>query len=597
MQEEFTDTLQRLPFWEDFSQTGRRIDSLKWKLTSGVKVTNTHGINAPSIYQLVFDGVDGQGNAYVQDSFFNGAGDSIISQSIDLSRVPSSRRSTVYMSFFYQLKGLGEIPEETDSLQLQFYSRDEEWISIDLNPENLDALALRGGLDDLRFDEDSVQLFNYITVPVTDPVFFHQDFRFKFVSYSSLAGVYDTWIIDYIYINQDRTASENEFNDLTISSSASALFYPYRSIPAGRFRRNPGQFSRPQTVELSCLKNDIFTIEFNHTIQNLNTTQLVSSGPKNDDGDIGFLGIEFGREVEGIAPQNLPLDGDSVVIQTEFIYNTGDTLLSEDNSTGFINFYPSIDLRVNDTLRENYVLKDYYAYDDGTAEFAAGINLLNGKLAVQYVLDELDTLTAIDVYFPNISPSNIGESIDLTIWNRLFDGESEELVARKIPYTITAQDINTYERIELVSPIFVVDTFYVGYTQFTDNFIGLGFDKNSPGGSDKIFFNTSREWVRNERITGSLMIRPVFKQGAEVTLDISNHQDQDVSIYPNPASDGIINISGTFDAVQLYDVTGRHIQADSMDSGQLDVQHLRSGFYFLKFQKGPQTITKKLIIK
>jgi hypothetical protein len=592
--ETYSDTVVSLPFWDDFSITGERTDSLKWSINQGVKISNSYGINAPSIYQAVFDGVNVNGAAYSESTSFNGAGDSLVSQSINLSNIAQSRRNTVYLSFYYQIKGLGEIPEETDSLQLRFFRSDSTWVPIDINPENPNSLALTGGIELLQFDEDSVLLFNQVIVPVQDPAFFHRNFKFKFVSYSNLSGIYDTWIIDYIYLNIDREPGETTYRDRSISSSISSPFTPYHKIPTEQFSAFVDAASRQnQHVSLTNLETGIFTVEYNHILRNLNSGQVISSGSLTDD---LFINVEFGRTVEGISPFELSLAGDSVVIESEFYYNTGDTLLSEDNSINQLTYYP-IDLRVNDTLRTRYTLQDQFAYDDGSAEFAAGINLLGGKLAVEYTCYESDTLTAIDVYFPQISPTNAGETVDIIVWLNLENEEGDEEILRRFPYTIESKGSNEFTRLKITDPLLLEDTFYIGYVQFTDNFIGLGFDKNSLSGSNRIFFNTERQWIQNERISGSLMIRPVFESQSEFVLDAGRRIEDALVVFPNPSENGLFQIKGEADSWLVTDLSGKSVAESTTGEEQIDLSREKPGMYFLHYFRQGSKHVKKLIIK
>lgn len=592
----YADTVVKLPFWDDFAITRDRFDSLKWSITQGVVLSNSYARNAPTIYQAVFDGVDANGNAYSESSsFFNGAGDSLVSQSVDLSNIAQSRRNTLYLSFYYQIRGLGEIPEESDSLQLQFYTVDSTWVPVDINPANPNSLALTGGTSLMQFDEDSLLLFNQVIVPVQESRFLHRNFKFKFVSYTNLSGIYDSWLLDYIYLNIDREPQETTYRDRAIASQPTSPFFPYYSIPADQFAAFASVSQRaPQHIALTNLETGIFTVEFNHIIRNLNTGQVISSGSITDD---LFTSVEFGRTVSGISPVDMITGNDSVVIESEFYYNTGDTLLAEDNSIGQ-NTYYSVDLRQNDTLRNRYTLNNHFAYDDGTAEFAAGINLLGGKLAVQFTCYEQDTLSAIDVYFPQISPTNEGETLDIVVWLDLENNEGEEVVLRRIPYTIESAGRNQYARISISDPVLLADTFYIGYVQFTDNFVGLGFDKNSPGGADKIYFNTEREWIQNERIEGSLMIRPVFEKQADFVLsDQKSPALQRTKIYPNPSDDGIFYMDQKLGEWTVTDLSGKVIRKG--DGGKLSISlpSGKPGMYLLHYFNKDQKITEKLIIK
>ena len=53
-----------------------------------------------------------------------------MSRPILLNDVPASKRSTVFLSFFYQFEGNGDKPNPNDSLVLQFKKSDGSWITV-----------------------------------------------------------------------------------------------------------------------------------------------------------------------------------------------------------------------------------------------------------------------------------------------------------------------------------------------------------------------------------------------------------------------------------------------------------------------------------
>ena len=178
-----------------------------------------------------FDGINMSGNPYSLNNLFNGAGDSLVTRPIDLSIIAPSKRSQVLLSFYWQLLGRGEIPELEDSLSIFFWSIDSTWILQDLYPDDETLFSLVGGLDQLNLDEDSLPSFQQIIIPVLGSEFFHSAFKIKFQSFSSLNGIYDTWNLDYIYLNQNRDLNDFSHQDRTLSSAPSLLFSPYFEIP------------------------------------------------------------------------------------------------------------------------------------------------------------------------------------------------------------------------------------------------------------------------------------------------------------------------------------------------------------------------------
>jgi hypothetical protein len=70
--------------------------------------------------------------------------------------------------------------------------------------------------------------------------------------------------------------------------------------------------------------------------------------------------------------------------------------------------------------------------------------------------------------------------------------------------------------------------------------------------------------------------------------------DKDLSVYPNPTS-GILNLSNTLTDVQLFDVTGRVVYANSVVESTIDLSNLANGTYFLVANKEGQLISTKVV--
>ena len=104
-----------LPFWDDFSTSTGLVDTTWWTQQSQAQVIikTGIGIDPPSVGVATFDGIDASGIPYLPTPTDGGV-DSLVSQYIDLTQVPTSLRNSVYLSFFYQYKGLGEAPEHED---------------------------------------------------------------------------------------------------------------------------------------------------------------------------------------------------------------------------------------------------------------------------------------------------------------------------------------------------------------------------------------------------------------------------------------------------------------------------------------------------
>ncbi len=578
------DTLRDLPFWDDFS-SGTASEDL-WEDSRNVFINNSLPINPPTQFVASFDGVNGNGSPYQPNSTFSGLGDELTSKPIDLSGVPESKRNTVYLSFFWQAQGLGEQPDERDSIRLQFMANDTTWVTQDINP-NSNSPHLNGGTDAVLFDVNGNQVFQQVLVPVSGDRYFHAGFKFRFQSFSSVTGIYDTWHIDYVYLNQDRDNDDEFHFDRSFSGQQTSLFFPYREIPINQLRSNPEKYIRAPQAAGSNLSDIFFPMEINHTLENKLNGSSKSSG---------FLlkgqqsPQEFGNGFEGISLEELDLSGDSAEITSTFIYKSGDKNLFEVVGSNNDTLFLDVDLRANDTLRQSYSLKNFFAYDDGTAEYAAGVNLIGGELAVGFYLEDTARLTDILIYFPSINPSSDGQSIEVKVWKEV---NNSSFPVRQQPTTIEAQGINDFQRISLSTPIVLSDSFFIGFQQFTNNYIGVGFDRNSPGGSNAMFSNTDRGWIRNDRLNGSLMIRPVFNE-SESVLSIESSFES-LRLYPNPVSD-ILFTEGSFEKISIYDMFGKSWLSGEY-SKAIDVSSLPPGLYVVRLLGNGETTQHKLLIE
>ncbi|MFK7953237.1 MAG: T9SS type A sorting domain-containing protein, partial [Ekhidna sp.] len=246
----------------------------------------------------------------------------------------------------------------------------------------------------------------------------------------------------------------------------------------------------------------------------------------------------------------------------------------------------------NDTVRQQYLLHDYYAFDDGTAEYAAGTNILNGQIAVKFWLEEQDTLTHVAFHFPNVAPSADGKPLTLNIFEALNDSS---LALRSQQINVKSDSIiNGFTYYELSRPLVLSDTFYISYQQSTNDYIGIGFDRSNMEASQYIFENKGDGWVRNTSIEGALMIRPVFKPVKDFTLG-ERIKLEKLTIYPNPTK-GMISINGHYLYIELRDISGKIIISEK-NKEKHNFSNLKAGLYLLRVHQLDGERTYKIIKK
>ncbi len=120
------DTLA-LPFFDDFSGHSIFPDRSQW-IDDYVFINNTYSDRQITAGIATFDALDNTGHLYANASSDGFEADHLTSKPINLNYTVSDN---VWLSFLYQAGGLGDPPEENDSLTLQFYAPlEQKWYSI-----------------------------------------------------------------------------------------------------------------------------------------------------------------------------------------------------------------------------------------------------------------------------------------------------------------------------------------------------------------------------------------------------------------------------------------------------------------------------------
>jgi hypothetical protein len=570
-----------LPFFEDFSGQEGRPDPDKWVITdSSVWVNNTFGVNAPSSGVATFDGSDALGRPYDFVNIFRAdTADRLESHAINLNGVRAS--DSVYFTFFWQAEGLGEKPSPDDSLKLEFLNRDGEW-------ERVWAV---GG-----FEEGGIQPFRFVRIVLTSNRFFHNQFKFRFFSIGRLAGGFDTWNLDYLFFYRKADLGSQSFIDLAISKKPESLLKRYYHMPLAQFKANPVLETRDtiystlnnlsDTFNLFSPRMQIRNAQTGQVLQNLVTGALGTNS--------GFSGTNLilERETMRLAALNnlsfLNNVTDSITLDYTFLF---DTLSAE-------RFTPT---RTNDTLSNKTILKDFYAYDDGTAEFAVGMFQRFSRLAYRFELNEPAFITDVDLYVPRVGINVDRLTFNLFVWTRIdtLDQRNDQIVFRQNVPIVYPDAMNEFRRIPLPEPLLLNGTIYVGYEQLSDDPLTIGYDRNTLSGR-QVFFNLGSQWQRNSNFEGSLMIRPVFRAVIPTATPGFPAEEAAVLCYPNPA-DQVIYLHPTVEAVTVFDLNGRQIYQKDLgrmaEAHPLDTSQWKTGLYLLRLSTRQGSFTRKIQIQ
>ena len=577
-----------LPFWDDFSKAESVPDTALWIDSENVNINNTFGKNAPSIGVASFDGLDAFGTPYSLNAEDVGFVDSLTSRPIDLSKVPAVQINSVYLGFFFQRGGNGELPDDDDFIQLEFLSPGLQWI-----------VAWPQQISDLLTGTD---IFARTMIQVPDSLL-HDQFQFRFRTFGRQSGPFDNWNLDYVFLDQKRNINDIYFPDRALTTPLPSIYQSYTAYPIHQFRngdplglRNISSFvlnhedpaNIVQAGNFTALLRNAITREIIDTL-NYHDSELFSAQQANE---------IFINTTDSTVLANALFNMDSLFLELELFINANDNFFvsSIDPVTQDTTFNTRFTYAVNDTVRGNFIFHDFQAYDDGSAEFGAGINQAGGQIAYQFVVSSPDTLVSIDMYFPNINGSTAGTPIDLFVLKDLDETTQSSLFNSSLSVQ-SSSAINQYLTYSISPAIIVQDTFYIGYQQNTNEFVPLGLDVNT-NTADKIYFNVAGAWEKNTEIIGSLMMRPRFGPGDTITGIDEDIIPNLINVYPNPTS-GQVYIEGYTDYLKIIDLFGRELNVNITgdDRKLVNLQNVPDGFYLIKAVKGTNIQIIKLILK
>ena len=263
-------------------------------------------------------------------------------------------------------------------------------------------------------------------------------------------------------------------------------------------------------------------------------------------------------------------------------------------------FFPA-----NDTIIQFQRFRNYYAYDDGSAEAAYYINGVGGKMAMKFKLNNVDTLRSVRIYFDPIGSLGLTETYTfrLHLWSEL----------NGIPSTVILKDSlmnpkylksghNVFKEYTLTSPLLLSPgEYFIGFQQNAAAGIAVAFDRNL-NHMDNLYYDSGNGWTQSQ-IAGSLMMRPVFgkKILPPVGLNEQNRKHNSFMIFPNPANDRLIigpNDNSSYQ-YRILDLTGRIlISGDSNGESPVDVSSLNNGVYFVTISSDKGTTqTHKIIVQ
>ena len=92
----------------------------------------------------------------------------------------------------------------------------------------------------------------------------------------------------------------------------------------------------------------------------------------------------------------------------------------------------------------------------------------------------------------------------------------------------------------------------------------------------------------------------VVQEIYEATSLSVQEESFNISIYPNPVSDGFLNILNPSNEplnISIYDMKGRKVHSKQIIFDSIDISGLSNGFYSLVIKSGERTTAKKIVVK
>jgi len=564
-----------LPFMDDFSGYSGVPDSSRW-MDAHVFINRNYGIDPISIGVATLDALDGNGsiypNAEIDPNTF--IADHLTSQSLQLE-YPAS--DSIYLSFLYQPEGLGDRPEMHDSLMVDFFDPTlEKWMNV------------------WRIPGDTLHAFRHAMIPITDERYLKEGFRFRFRNRASLprnkdypdkrANV-DHWNVDYVRLDRNRFRTDTVIADVAITDPISSILKDLSSLPWDHFELAYNT-SLDKFITVHYRNNDTITRNVTRTlvIRDMLSQETYSPGvptaqdiPPREDTSVNFgffYPFDFNR-------------GDSAIFRFKASIRTDE-----------------FDYKVNDTVFHDQLFRDFYAYDDGTAEAGYGLRgqgTRNGSVAMKYEAYAPDLLGGVDICFNQLYDSvNLDYYFKLMVW-----GESEGK-----PGPVLWEDENDhipeysgqlhgFTRYRFSAPVPVSGKFYVGWRQYNEYLLNVGLDLNNRPVPVVMYYNLNGTWQQS-MAPGVMMFRPFLSREISGT-DTDPDPRSSLLIYPNPAS-GLIYLeileNGTEPGIRLeiFDVSGRLVDQGMTHSNNWNVSSLPEGIYFLRAFSGNNCYTTKFLI-
>lgn len=573
-----TDTLD-LPFFDNFT-TDKGYPSYNRWADNQVWVNNTFPINQPDYNVATFDHLNPNGQPWkglLNKTTFVYA-DSLTSQPINLQFYKTGPLTTknytpsdsVYLSFFYQTAGRGDIPEAEDSLILFFKTKTGLWKRVwSQTGKGLSA-------------------FKQVMVPAYQTEFLHGTFQFRWVNFTKATGNLNHWHIDYVRMDRSRSLADTGIRDVGIQFASPSLLKDYRTIPYRHFLDNIAQQTQPgHSVSIKNLNSATtiqtrFQLEIRNRYDSLVLLRPFALSSKNI--APGVDGESFGQ----VKMDTLSGENPYLKLTYKIAPQSDDITPDNYNAAGDNNIYQT---------RQEFT--PWYAWDDGSAEGGFGLNYeflpdIKGQFAMKFDLLKKDTLRGLAVMFNQSLDDVSNRKFRFRIWRKLSPigaTDNQDELIYETPF-----ELPVYKDTQNGFHYFYFDTsllldkgnYYIGWIQFQKYVLNVGYDNNYRyQGQDvknpNLFYNLLGQWESvDASVKGVPMLRPLTGAALEHSMSAKPIVKTVFKLIPNPTSQFFRIESNTIiKHISVFSLNGQKVMEIENPTSAVNMMNLKNGIYIV----------------
>lgn len=523
--------------------------------------------NPHSLGIVSFDGLDENGNPYIFGSTASNYADELTSKAIKLGNYTAG--DSIYLSFLYQPEGLGDMPEPSDSLIVEFFAPEDNnwnWVWSVSGAPNHD--------------------FKSVAINISSDKYLKNGFRFRFRNYGSVAGSLDHFHIDYVHLRNLSGYNDTLNKDFAFSYPLVSLLDKYTSVPWDHYVQSV-ENKMSDSLKINLFNGSDLPENYQDGLIEVFYNGTLESSIPIPGFDLAESNINYEPRKHHISYHDLTMGyefdrgklGKKQMFKIKASANAQFPNFSENDSTVF--------------EQEFY---NYYSYDDGSAEAAFGPTGAQARLAIAYDSYIPDSLIGIAICFvPSVNDVSDKQFL-LSVWaddngipgDLLY--EDDVFYPRSPVYGYGKNFFKEYYFIDTMR-IYVENKFHIGWRQLNVERLNAGLDRNVDN-ANKINYSIDGgdTWL-NSPFPGSAMIRPIFSTQLNDELTLNENLKEKLRIYPNPTSSELFIEYHKKLKSRLITLHGEVMKEEI--SNYMDLSDLPKGVYFLYLEE--LNILKKVI--